>query len=248
MPVIEAWRCGFGFRFPASQLAHRRLPPSAAGDGRCAQNTRLVIAVLFSLAPSLYEPPVRANALGSPPRAAGGVAMIQTFRGFAPLIVILFACDGRDAGRSNPRDAGALGGDAASTVITVDGSVVEVPLAHTALGTLEGTYAGSTREFLGIPYAEPPLGALRFAPPQPIAAWSSPRSAATFAPACPQPASLLSDPNQTDEDCLYLNVFTPAQVDKPLPVLVFIHGGAFMRGGADQHDGSQLSAAWSVVV
>jgi para-nitrobenzyl esterase len=115
-------------------------------------------------------------------------------------------------------------------------------------GIVEGKLVGSTREFLGIPYAQPPLGKLRFAPPQPIAAWSPIRAAIAFGPACPQPQGPLSSPTPSDEDCLYMNVYTPVAIDRALPVMVFIHGGAFMRGSADTFQGRWLSEAGPVVL
>jgi para-nitrobenzyl esterase len=115
-------------------------------------------------------------------------------------------------------------------------------------GSVEGKRVGATREFLGIPYAEPPIGDLRFAPPQPIAAWSPIRAAIAYGPACPQPASALSSPTPSNENCLYMNVYAPEATDKLLPVMVYIHGGAFMRGSADQVDGRWLSEAGPVVV
>jgi para-nitrobenzyl esterase len=115
-------------------------------------------------------------------------------------------------------------------------------------GSVEGKWVGATREFLGIPYAEPPIGDLRFAPPQPVAAWSPIRAAIAYGPACPQPAGQLSSPTPSNENCLYMNVYAPEATGKALPVMVYIHGGAFMRGSADQMDGRWLSEAGPVVV
>ena len=90
----------------------------------------------------------------------------------------------------------------------------------TAGGTLRGKAAAGTDEFLGIPYAAPPVGALRWRPPQPAARWHGVRDATTFAPHCPQPPSAFGVAS-TSENCLYLNVFTPAAAKGAhLPVMV----------------------------
>jgi para-nitrobenzyl esterase len=115
-------------------------------------------------------------------------------------------------------------------------------------GLVQGKLVGATREFLGIPYAAPPLAELRFMPPQPVAAWDATRDATSFGPSCPQPTSALSIQGPTDENCLFLNVYAPATIDAPLPVMVFIHGGAFMRSGAVAYDGRALSEAGRVLI
>src|SRR6266487_6169960 len=76
-------------------------------------------------------------------------------------------------------------------------------------GTVQGMTTGTAEEFLGIPYAAPPVGPLRWRPPQPAARWPGPRDATRFAPHCPQPATPFGAAS-TSEDCLYLNVFRPA--------------------------------------
>src|ERR1700722_20142989 len=82
------------------------------------------------------------------------------------------------------------------------------------------------------PYAAPPVGPLRWRPPQPAARWSGTREATAFAPHCPQPPSAFGVAS-TSENCLYLNVFTPAggwNGSRGLPVMVWIHGGSFLVG------------------
>jgi para-nitrobenzyl esterase len=113
---------------------------------------------------------------------------------------------------------------------------------------VQGVIVGNTREFLGIPYAAPPIGSQRFLPPQPVAAWTGTRPAIALAPSCPQPASALSLSGPSSEDCLVVNVYTPQNVDRLLPVMVYIHGGAFMRGGSAGFDGRALSEAGNVIV
>jgi para-nitrobenzyl esterase len=139
---------------------------------------------------------------------------------------------------------------------TVTGTGAGLELDPGAIGTLvqlhqglvQGMLVGATREFLGIPYAAPPLSELRFMPPQPVAAWDDTLDATSFRPSCPQPTSALSIKGPTDENCLFLNVYAPATIEAPLPVMVFIHGGAFMRSGAAAYDGRALSEAGRVLI
>ena len=116
-------------------------------------------------------------------------------------------------------------------------------------GELEGKLVENTRAFLGIPYAQPPVGELRFAPARPAKRWKGVRQAVEFGPSCPQNPGALSAPGPQSEDCLSLNVYTPANPGrKKLPVMVFIHGGAFVAGGSVQYDGRRLSEEGNVVV
>uniref|UniRef100_A0A914XKG6 Carboxylic ester hydrolase n=1 Tax=Plectus sambesii TaxID=2011161 RepID=A0A914XKG6_9BILA len=97
------------------------------------------------------------------------------------------------------------------------------------------TYYGSADVFLGIPYAAPPVGPLRFKPPQSSTAWNSLLNATSFESykQCPQLNSFISNPQGSSEDCLYLNVFSPnvSSLVK-YPVMVWIHGGALVSGNA----------------
>jgi para-nitrobenzyl esterase len=125
----------------------------------------------------------------------------------------------------------------------------DAPLVKIDAGKLRGKVVGETAEFLGIPYAKPPVGELRFAPPQPADDWHGIRDATAFGPGCSQD-SVLMGPLPHDEDCLTLNVFAPRGAKKSdrLPVMVFIHGGAFVGGASSQYDGQSLSEAGHVVV
>jgi para-nitrobenzyl esterase len=117
-----------------------------------------------------------------------------------------------------------------------------------AAGSLLGKVFLGTREFLGIPYAKPPVGALRFAPPMAAEPWPGTLDATHFGPACPQPDFSMAMVGPRSEDCLTLNVYTPTKLDAPLPVMVFIPGGAFVFGGSSLYDVEGLAKAGVVVV
>src|SRR5580700_9165025 len=118
-------------------------------------------------------------------------------------------------------------------------------------GTIDGNSDGSLLTFKGIPYAAPPVGNLRWREPQPVAAWAGIRDGKAFAPACMQAG--VSMPGETpaaiSEDCLYLNVWTPAHA-KNLPVIVWIYGGGFFNGSASMplYWGDQLARKGAIVV
>jgi para-nitrobenzyl esterase len=117
-------------------------------------------------------------------------------------------------------------------------------------GLLQGAVNGAVRSFLGIPYAAPPTEQLRFRPPVPPAPWSSEeaRDATAFGPRCLQ-RERRGEALIGDEDCLTLNVWAPVG-GRELPVMVWIHGGGFVQGGADLgiYDGAALAEAGEVVV
>ncbi|NWX12532.1 SASB hydrolase, partial [Aegotheles bennettii] len=120
----------------------------------------------------------------------------------------------------------------------------------------------SVNVFLGLPFAKPPVGPLRFSEPQPPEPWKGVRDATSYPPMCLQDkvqgqffADIISTrkekvPLQLSEDCLYLNVYTPVSAEKQelLPVLVWIHGGGLILGAASPYDGSALAAFDNVVV
>jgi len=121
-------------------------------------------------------------------------------------------------------------------------------VVRTANGWVQGKSAGTTAEYLGIPYAAPPVGGLRWQPPHPAASWRGVRQATSFAPHCPQPASPFGVAS-TSEDCLYLNVYAPAgNRDRNLPVMVWIHGGALVVGESDDYNPAALVRDGVVVV
>src|SRR6516162_5417672 len=123
------------------------------------------------------------------------------------------------------------------------------PVAGTANGPVRGLANRAVNEFLGVPYAAPPAGALRWQPPQPATSWSGVRDATRFAPHCPQPATQFGQASMS-EDCLYLNVFTPShqQAGSHFPVMVWIHGGGLVTGESNDFDPAPLVADGATVV
>jgi para-nitrobenzyl esterase len=158
--------------------------------------------------------------------------------GAALACALIAACSSATAATSG---SGVTSGTAART--TRAGLIVP-----TAGGVLQGKTAGTTDEFLGVPYAAPPVGALRWRPPQPAAPWRGVRQAASYAPHCAQPTSPFGVAS-TSEDCLYLNVFTPAGAhERNLPVMVWIHGGALVVGESDDYNPAALVRHGVIVV
>jgi para-nitrobenzyl esterase len=128
------------------------------------------------------------------------------------------------------------------------GAMVDAPA-----GRLEGVIAGNLRVFKGIPYAQPPVGPLRWKPPAPLPRWHGVRAATAFGPACWQPEGPPSvyweRPMPMSEDCLTLNIWAPADA-RHAPVFFWIYGGA-LWGGASRdplYDGAQLAERGIVVV
>ncbi len=118
----------------------------------------------------------------------------------------------------------------------------------TSLGTVQGLLTSTTREFLGVRYAAAPVGNLRFAPPQSPGASSGTIQATQFGSPCPQVPSPFSAQSGTNEDCLFLNVYTPITSATNLPVFVWIHGGAFIYGEGADYDPTALVANNVIVV
>jgi para-nitrobenzyl esterase len=127
------------------------------------------------------------------------------------------------------------------------------PIVTTSDGAVRGVAGpGSTVDaFLGLPYAAPPTGNLRWRPPQHPAHWQGVRDATDFAPSCPQNPNVnpFLPPGPTSEDCLYLNVYTPTlRHEASRPVLVWIHGGALTQDAGRNYDPAKLAADGIVAV
>lgn len=129
----------------------------------------------------------------------------------------------------------------------------ERPVVSTANGLLRGIHDAGTLSFRGIPYAAPPVGPRRFRAPQPAFAWAGVREAQDFGPACPQiSGNDLTENGNTviSEDCLTLNIWTPATDGRHRPVMVWIHGGALIEGSARNswYNGAALASHGDVVL
>ena len=134
-----------------------------------------------------------------------------------------------------------------------DGTPIEI---DTSLGRLRGAWHHEIARFAGIRYAEPPVGPLRFTPPRPVGAWDGVATAEDFGTIAPQNASMMDalfggQSEAWDEDCLFLNVWTPdIDPDEPLPVMVWIHGGGFEMGSGSSplYDGTSFARDGVVLV
>jgi para-nitrobenzyl esterase len=129
------------------------------------------------------------------------------------------------------------------------------PRAETRQGTVVGITDGRCHVWRGLPYAEPPVGSLRWRSPQPVKPWTGVRIADTFSPSGWQNSEICTqiaggDPGKLSEDCLYLNIWSPVDRSSPLPVMVWIHGGGFTMGAGDlpPYDGKALAARNVVLV
>jgi para-nitrobenzyl esterase len=121
-------------------------------------------------------------------------------------------------------------------------------VVRTDQGALSGAGSDGVDRFLGIPYAAPPTGALRWKPPQSAASWPGVRDATAFGSSCPVLASS-NGPRSENEDCLFANVWRPtgARAGAKLPVHVFIHGGGLVNGSGTQMDESSLVRRTGVI-
>jgi len=126
-------------------------------------------------------------------------------------------------------------------------------IVRTTKGLVKGIETNGVRAFLGIPYAAPPVGALRWRPPQEVAPWQGVRQADRFANHCPQNAPGVFGAPSTTEDCLYLNVFAlrhgqGASAAEHRPVMVWFPGGGLFSGESEDYDGSKLAKDGDTVV
>ncbi len=153
----------------------------------------------------------------------------------------------------NMRMSSIAGGLMAALVVTIAGAKAE-PVKVQG-GLVEGAAEAGLRVYKGIPFAAPPVGALRWKAPQPVRAWSGVKAATAFAPICQQfqsPNSPIGVPVMpASEDCLYLNIWTPAKTaGEKLPVMVWIYGGGFTAGGTaiGLYSGETLAKRGVIVV
>ncbi len=127
-------------------------------------------------------------------------------------------------------------------------------VVETTCGTLRGTHEEGISVFRGVPYAQPPVGDLRFRSPRPMDAWQGERDATAFGTISVQAdipmAALMGGTEPAAEDCLYLNVWTPGLDGARRPVMVWIHGGAFLfgSGSSEMYAGTSLAMRGDVVV
>src|SRR5512135_3214629 len=142
-------------------------------------------------------------------------------------------------------------------ILLVAGDVFAADQVRIANGVIESTVAAKdgVRSFKGIPFAQPPVGDLRWREPQPVKDWTGVRSADQFGPRCMQRTGPMADywfrSNGMSEDCLYLNVWTPAKAgSEKLPVLVYIFGGGFQNGDGSEprYDGESMARHGIVAV
>jgi len=132
----------------------------------------------------------------------------------------------------------------------VPAQVGQFPFVLTREEQVLGVVEAGVASFKGIPYASAPVGSLRWRPPQPAPESSAIRLAHEYAPACRQPSIAGPGSSRTSEDCLTLNVFRPFEIEDPLPVMIWIHGGSFVAdtAGDPLFDGSKLAQAGVVVI
>lgn len=130
-------------------------------------------------------------------------------------------------------------------------------IVETGLGKVQGFEKDGVRVFRGLPFAKPPVGELRFRAPEKPAPWAGVRDATNYGPVSHQPPLMLAalpgmDVGEQSEDCLYLNVYVPAGASdaSPKPVMVWIHGGAFVIGAGSQsiYDGCKLARRGDAVI
>jgi para-nitrobenzyl esterase len=179
----------------------------------------------------------------------------MTVRAFAALglATAVLSCSSDEKAVPAAGDAGGKGANDSSVVANQSGTLIDI-----RDGKVQGDTDGNTRRFRGIPFAKPPLGALRWKPPQPVEPWTDVRDVLDYGSQCAQPRWIQGE-EVVNEDCLYLNVWTPGSAPgASLPVMVWLPGGGNQNGGASDtsvlsggaliYDGRDLSESGNVVV
>jgi para-nitrobenzyl esterase len=142
----------------------------------------------------------------------------------------------------------------AATLVMVAPARADSPVVRSPAGAVEGSSSGKVEVFKGIPYAQSPIGDLRWKPPAALPAWDGVRAATKFGAACIQsrsgvPGIYTNPPEKISEDCLTLNIWKP-KTASGAPVIVWIHGGALAAGYSHEgmYDGARLAARGAVIV
>jgi para-nitrobenzyl esterase len=166
----------------------------------------------------------------------------------------LFSRLRKDAARPGLKASIALGLtlSAAALLAPIQAHAAGGPIVQTNEGPVQGFQTKGITEFLGVPFAAPPVGNLRWMPPVSHAPWTTVLQATSFGSNCPQNANhVFAGPvNLTDESCLFLNIFTP-DLGIPLiklPVIFWIYGGGNLEGESTDYDASKLAAQGHTVV
>ncbi len=171
---------------------------------------------------------------------AGLVSALAVLRGALTGVIVALALGG--AALAGVLIAMAIFGTARAQPAPPDG----LARASVESGVVLGFIRGPAAIFRDVPYAAPPVGPLRWAPPKPPLAWPGERVAAAPGPSCPQPMNPDGSPNlgaangRTSEDCLQLNVFAPKDA-KGAPVMVWLHGGGYAAGAGWIYDGQSFA-------
>jgi para-nitrobenzyl esterase len=151
-------------------------------------------------------------------------------------------------GRARGRMVAALVAAMGATLACAVPAMAETTVVPTQYGQLRGNVTATNQTFLGIPYAAPPVGALRWRSPEPPDPWTGVRDALKPGDRCAQTPDALNPSGSVSEDCLYLNVYRPASGATNLPVMVWFHGGTYTVGSATPYDPSDLAARQNVIV
>jgi para-nitrobenzyl esterase len=158
------------------------------------------------------------------------------------LIFFTFACDSSTDKAESTAPAVKAGGNEALPLTTT----VEV-----TGGTIEGVEQDGILTYKGIPFAAPPVGDMRWKAPAPVQPWTGVKKADAFCSACMQTSGAMGNTAPVSEDCLYLNIWTPAKkVDEKIPVIYWIHGGGYSGGSTStpMYDGTGFAKKGVVFV